>query len=186
VTSGFGFNLAGTYNQTARDYKRYPATWLAPTSDPTTRAAILALPKRTEITTDRAFRTTAFTYIRQHPTYVGEVVFWNTVRLFDMQGPDHALFITQRLYPPRLTRISVYASYVVDAFALGALFLASVRRSPKAFWVFPVTAGVGLVLVSANIRYRASIEPFLVLLAAAAIAGLLERIPRRSWPDRSG
>src|SRR5439155_1726551 len=46
------------------------------------------------------------------------------------------------------------------------------RRTPAAAWAIPLLVFASLVLVSGKIRYRAALEPFGVLLAAAAVARL--------------
>jgi hypothetical protein len=80
-------------------------------------------------------------------------------------------------YPRDLTRAAVLASYLLDALALIALALPATRRAPKALWLFPAMAGLTIVSLSGNIRYRATIEPFTVLLASVTAAWVLERTP---------
>jgi 4-amino-4-deoxy-L-arabinose transferase-like glycosyltransferase len=177
TTTG-GYGLAGTYNETSRHHPEFPAIWLPPERDPDMFALIksLGLPS-TEVELDDALTDAAMEYLRENPEYVPQVMFWNTVRLYDLQGPRHALFYAPFVpYPLRLTRLAVYSSYVFYAFAALALVTRSLRGTPWAFWLYPVVATIAFSLISGTIRYRSTIEPFLVIAAAAAVAWVLDRV----------
>jgi len=143
TTTG-GYGLAGTYNETSRHHPEFPAIWLPPERDPDMFALIksLGLPS-TEVELDDALTDAAMEYLRENPEYVPQVMFWNTVRLYDLQGPRHALFYAPFVpYPLRLTRLAVYSSYVFYAFAALALVTRSLRGTPWAFWLYPVVATI--------------------------------------------
>jgi hypothetical protein len=77
----------------------------------------------------------------------------------------------------------------MGALALVALALPRTRQrirgAPYAIWVIPVLAIVTIVVLSGNIRYRASIEPFTILLASIAVTAFLERVGRGHGLDEA-
>ena len=171
VTTTSGVGLAGVYNETSRQNTKDPGLWMGPWFDPGVAKIILADVHRDEAEQDRVLRAAAVDFAREHPGYVMEVAVWNTVRLFDLNGPGAAMFIRQFIpYPSGLTRASVYASYLIYALAAFGATRALRRRAPNALWLFPLLVWMNLAVLSGNIRYRASIEPFLVLLAAVGVA----------------
>jgi 4-amino-4-deoxy-L-arabinose transferase-like glycosyltransferase len=174
VTTTGGIGLAGTYNQTSYSNKTYPAIWIPAYVDPAIKQTILANPDRSEVQLDKEYRRAAIDFVRKHPGYVPKVLFWNTVRMFDFRGTPDAVFTAQYIpYPHGLTVLSVFASYMLELLAIAALFLPMTRRAPKSVWLFPVLACLIILVLSGNIRYRASIEPFTVLLASVTIARIL-------------
>ena len=186
VTTDSGVAWSGTYNDTSRNNPQFPGLWLPPWQDPHLLHEMLSLHDRSEENVDRFLRQQAFDYIRAHPGYVPVAFARNTVRLFDLNGPNYALFVSQYLpYPPTLTRAAVYASYPIYVLAIAALFFPAWRRSPRAFWLCPVLAWLGFALIATHIRYRASIEPFLVIAAAVTLVGLYDRAGHRDPSRRS-
>lgn len=183
VSSSTGFGFAGTYNETSNENAKDPAVWIPPYADPSMQRIMFAdatkgsPPTETEVEAD--LREASVDFVRDHPAYPLKVVAWNTVRLFDLKGPGHALFAARFLpYPPGLTRLAVYSSWILGLVALVGLALGSARSVPRAVWAIPLLTFSGLVILCGNIRYRASLEAFTVLLAAAAVGTVLDR-----WQD---
>jgi 4-amino-4-deoxy-L-arabinose transferase-like glycosyltransferase len=184
VTTSGGYTLAGTYNQTSKDDPDNPGVWIPPERDPAMAKVVLALDDPDEVDLDQTLRRQAIKFALDDPAYVGTVAFWNAVRLFDLQGPGHALFYAQFLpYPSGLTRASVYASWLLGLAALVGLATRRVRRAAGAVLAFPLMVTVVLCLVSGEIRYRASIEPFTVMLAAAGIVATFDRLRPLGGPS---
>jgi 4-amino-4-deoxy-L-arabinose transferase-like glycosyltransferase len=177
VTTTPGIGLAGTYNQTSYANKSSPALWIPAYQDPAVAKLILARPHPTEVQADRDYRKAAVDFAKHHLSYVPKVLYWNTIRLFDLRGTGDATYIARFIpYSHSLTEVSVVSSYVIEALAVAALFLGAVRRLPKAIWLFPALAFLTIVMLSGNIRYRASLEPFSVLLASFAVATVMARL----------
>jgi 4-amino-4-deoxy-L-arabinose transferase-like glycosyltransferase len=177
TSTSTGYTLAGTYNTTSMHDKQWPALWIPPYYDPTLAKILLSRPHPSEAWTNTVMRSAAVRFVGAHPTYVLTVAYWNTVRLFDLDGTKAALFDAAYLpYPRRLTQAAVYASYLLEALALVALCMRRTWSAPKVVWLTPVFAFVPIVLLSGFIRYRASIEPFTVLLASFAVTVGLERL----------
>lgn len=184
VSTSGGYSFAGTFNDTARHNPTDPAIWVPPETDPRLAAAMGALEQPDEVSLDRVLREEALTYARDNPGYLLEVVFWNTVRFFDLNGPRAALEYSSYVpYPIGLARAAVYASWFTGALGVVGLLTGAGKRWPVALWAFPALAFGLHVVLSANIRYRALLEPFTVLLAAFAVTQIHTRLPARS-PQR--
>lgn len=180
VSTSGGYSIAGTYNDTAMHNPTYPAIWMPPEQDPALRQLILDHEPLTEVQLDSLLRTATKDYVRDHPGSLPKAMFWNVVRLFDLQGTGHALYYGQFVpYPPGLTKLAVYSSLVLLVFALVALVSGALRRSLRAVWLFPAVAIVLYSVVSGTLRYRASIEPFTVLLASYGVVRIVDAARRR-------
>jgi 4-amino-4-deoxy-L-arabinose transferase-like glycosyltransferase len=178
VTTSSGYGLAGTYNETARANR---AEWIGPDFDPETAAIINNIDDPTEVNIDKRLRTATIDFIKEHPTYPVEVAFWNSVRLFDLDGGDYNRSIAPFVpYPGWLTKLSIVASFGILILAIIGAFFRAARRVPLAVWAIPVLTYVFMVItLPASIRYRASLEPFFVLLAALPVAAVLDRVLAR-------
>jgi hypothetical protein len=84
---------------------------------------------------------------------------------------------------------------VLLAIVLAGLATRRVRqalgRAPRWLWGVPLVMWLTVVLVNAETpRFREPLDPFLILLAAVALAGLLTRLrdhsPRFTFPLGSG
>lgn len=180
VSTSGGYSFAGTYNETAMDNPRDPAIWIPPQNDPALAEVMRGLEDPTEVELDEVLRRESIAFVKDHPGSLPKVAFWNTVRFFDLQGSRSAVEYAQFVpYSPRLTRVAVYGSWVMGLLAVGALGIGAARRTPLGTWVFPVLAFVLHIALSANIRYRATLEPFTVLLAAFMVAQLVQHRPTR-------
>jgi hypothetical protein len=197
VTTSSGFGLVGTYNDTSRTNTKNPAQWIEPYADPTTARVLNAIKDPTEVKVDQAGRKASIDVVRGHPTYPLQVAFWNTERLFDFDRGHYSLSVVVRYlpYPRGLTRLAVYSSYLVVLLAVIGGFFRAARRMPAALWLIPVLTWLFLVFfLPANIRYRASIEPYFVFLACIPISWAVDRILRsrsesgsaRGLPLRTG
>jgi hypothetical protein len=176
VTTSSGFGLAGTYNETSVHNKKNPAEWIPPYNDPADAKILTDMRDPTEVKVDRALRKASIDVVRAHPLYPVRVAFWNTERMFDLDRGHYSLLIGQYLpYPHSLTRLAVYSSYIILLLAIIGAFKRDARRAPLAVWTIPVLAYVFIVVfLPASIRYRASIEPFFILLASLALAPVID------------
>lgn len=174
VSTSTGYALVGTYNDASQHRDVEPALWVDPKSVPELASVMLALDHPDEAELDAALRHEALSYMADHPGSIPKSMFWNTVRLFDLQGPGHARSLAPYFpYQVGLVQAAVVSSYAMGVLALVGVARRRLRGVPLAVWSFPVLVYVNLAIVSGNIRYRASIEPFVVLAAAAALAGIL-------------
>ena len=175
ISTQGGFALAGVYNSTARSDPVYPAGWRLPQADPAT--ARFFVPGVTEVALDQALTSASRGFIAAHPTYVGEVAFWNALRAFDLLGPGPEATTAEFLsIDPRLVEYSVYAFWLLASLALMGASTRLVREAPLLLWSIPLAFVSSIVLISGLMRYRLPADPFFILLAAlglVAIAGWL-------------
>lgn len=185
VSTQTGFTLAGTYNQVSRDDESRPAAWRAPTMPP--YAALLKSKDLNEAALEEHFRSLAVSYAQEHPSYILEAGFWNTVRMLGLQGPD-----LERQAAPEggigetTSDIDVYSFYLLAAASVISLLVGAARRAPWFIWALPVLLGFSLIFVIAYMRYRLPIDPFLIMLTAAGLLKLAtiagERAERKAAP----
>jgi len=176
VSTSLGYAIEGTYNVTATEVKGGPDLWIPPGIDPASSKLLRTMKDETEVRADDGLIHLTEHYIAAHPTYVAHVALWNTVRLFDLRGPSDSLAIAPYVpYNRTLVYLSVYSSYLVDLLVVVGCFTRRARRVPWYFWTTPVILFLGIIVVSGNIRYRAVLEPFIVLLASLAVVAGYER-----------
>lgn len=170
----------GTFNaEAAREEYR----WRAFLSDPPD-----VLAERDPDTTDAELRSGlqsfAFDYIEDHPESLYEAFYWNgLVRFWDARNPNEAVDEVAFQGRSRTVRwIGLGMYYLLVPFALFGLW--RLRRRPRV--LVPVLATVlaasVMFTVIAGTRYRAPLEPLIVVLAASLAARRATETPSRPLP----
>ncbi len=186
ISTGSGYGLAGTFNETAMENGSAPGLWIEPVQDPQMLAALTERRRYTEVQMDEDLRTEVLEVLRDHPIYPLKAAVWGTQRLFDWDGGDYSLDVisTYVPYSRALTRLAIYSGYIGFALALVGAFFKAARRVHFAVWLIPILMyGFIVLTLPASIRYRASIEPYFVLLASLPVTAGLDRLERR-WRAR--
>jgi 4-amino-4-deoxy-L-arabinose transferase-like glycosyltransferase len=183
VSTSLGMGIQGSYNDSAAHDRSNPTLWVPSFYDPAT-ARLLTRRPMDEVAVDSLLRHETIKYVEAHPTYPAHVALWNFVRLYDLRGGSDAHY-TGRYMPwdQGLVSAAVVSYFVVLALAVVGAFTRRARTVPVGVWLVPVLLTAVLIVVAGNTRYRAPIEPFLVLLAAAAIAAALDRLRGRPSGD---
>jgi uncharacterized membrane protein len=142
-----------------------------------------------EVKLDRTLRGVARDYAEDHPGYVVELAGLNLLRMFKLASDESFTYywnLERDMTSPRRVLDSLGLALVV-ALAAAALLTRRgrelIRRAPLWVWLFPALLLASSVLLLGNPRYRAPLDPFLVMLAAAAIA--TARPPWRSGRSTS-
>ncbi|HKO27668.1 MAG TPA: glycosyltransferase family 39 protein [Solirubrobacteraceae bacterium] len=186
LNTAAGVILAGEYNDTARDFPRYPGTWLIPYPTIVPEVASIYRGRPDEAQLDRKLMSHALRYMLDHPGYVAKASALNALRTFDLapRAPSAArVDREQRGVGPRaadLDKVSVWLSCLLSVAGVVAL---SRRAAPPVglyVWITPILLVATAFLVLGQDRYRAPILPFLVVLASLGIAWLVR------GPSRSG
>ena len=170
VSTQDGFTLAGTYNDLARDQPSEPAAWVEWYRVPRFLEAAQRLP---EVPLSERLRGDAVDYAREHPGYVAEVGWWNLRRLAHLSGLDFVRFDVRATgLPGWLGIASAVCFWLLAPLALAGALRA--RRRGRGgggqSWVWLVPAAfAATVFVVAYARFRAPVDPFLVVLAAVAL-----------------
>lgn len=166
VTTEAGLTLAGTYNDHAAStrfiwqfsYRNY--------------SAIKRNKRLNDAQRDTQLISAVAGYVGRHPEYVPEAMFWNTLRLLDLQGRRVSRQTARNdlRASPRWADLSVVCFWIVGALALIALFTRGARSLPRVIWVIPLLLYLSIAPVTTGTpRFRAALDPFVILLAAVAI-----------------
>jgi hypothetical protein len=132
---------------------------------------------------DRTLTHDAFRYIAHHPSQVPIAVTLDTLRMSNL-GKNHA-FTTGLSYremslPLSLWDLTTITIHVVTLIAIVGILARVTGRLNRRFgtpliWSIPLLTVAAAVPVVGSVRYRVPADPFLILLAATALAGLLGR-----------
>ncbi len=182
VSTETGGTLVGTYNPTSRAERRPPANWLVLSAIP--RYSVLNAEQRAlpEVAVDDHLRADALRFAAQHPGYVPEVLGWNTLRLLDLTGAKRVRFGAATIgVPGGAALLGAHLFHVLLALALIGALLPAARRAPRALWLAPLLIYLSAAIVTSETpRFRAGLEPFVVLLAALALDRLASMHSARS------
>jgi 4-amino-4-deoxy-L-arabinose transferase-like glycosyltransferase len=178
ISDESGYTLAGTYNQVSRASTRFPANWIEAEHGASPEyARILRTARRehwNEPTYGSHLETQAIHELKSHPAYMLKVAFWNAIRMFDVAEIRLArnnLANTDIPLAPALALMN--SAPLLEVLALGGLLTRGARQVPRWFWLVPVFL-LTTLFVSGFIRFRAPIDPFLVLLAALFVVDVWE------------
>jgi 4-amino-4-deoxy-L-arabinose transferase-like glycosyltransferase len=175
TTTQAGFTLAGAYNDQAREDEELPAAWRPPTMAP---YDALLRGDTNEAEREREFRAEALGYAADHPLYVPRVVFWATVRMLNLADAElEELSSREAGVGEGFAKLNRYATWALLALALAGAFTAAARRAPRWLWLFPLLLWLSVAIAIGATRYRTPVDPFLILLAAAAVTS--------RWPSRA-
>lgn len=181
ISTQGGLGLAGTYNDQARTDADYRGGWRAPLSVPE-HQDLRAQRSLSEAELEGELRSRALAYAAEHPGYALEAAGLNALRAFALYPVPERIVRNERneraIGESAATAVT-WTTWLLLVLALaGAVLL--VRRRPRvpaqAFvWAVPVLMVLVAVVLSGQLRHRAPAEPFLALLAGAALAAPVER-----------
>ncbi len=122
----------------------------------------------------------ALDYIEEHPESVPKAFFWNgIVRFWDLRSPDAALAEVRFQGRSRAVRkVGLAMHYALLPLALLGLWRLRRRRTLAIPVLALVLAASATFTVIGGTRYRAPLQPLVVVLAASLLA--TSRLPRRS------
>jgi 4-amino-4-deoxy-L-arabinose transferase-like glycosyltransferase len=181
VSTQLGSALAGTYNDAVRADTQNPAAWQGLKHIPDYAPLFDRVAVTPEPVLERELRRAALRYIAHHPLFVAKVGWWNTRRMLELAGRrrSRATAATITIDHPWADR-GILCFWIVGAIAVAGVLTRRARRSPAFVWTVPALMFLSVVfLVVETPRYRTPIDPFLVLLAAAALATAGERLRAR-------
>jgi 4-amino-4-deoxy-L-arabinose transferase-like glycosyltransferase len=176
VTGGFvpislqDINAYGTFNSDAANDPEYPYAW-RPTPS---RDRDLATRRLSDIELRRILLSRARQYISDHPFSVVEAFFWNGItRFWDLRRPKHVLAeVPFEARSATFTWIGLVMYWALLAGAIVGLW--RLRHRPRLLW--PILAlflaASVVVTTEAHTRYRAPLEPLIVMLACSNLPAL--------------
>lgn len=184
LTTQSGYLLAGTYNSTSARDRQQPGVWMVATRDPAMARVFAAHPHAGEVQLSDDLQHAALRYVGRHPSYVLTVVGHNLLRLFDLTTLrfDQGVVRGEYGYGSSAGTAEYVSSIIVLALSALGMAGATLGRWPR--WPVAVTlVPVLLILVTVPVqsfsRFRAPIDPYLVVLASAPLAAALGTLARR-------
>jgi hypothetical protein len=184
VSTQLGTSLAGTYNDAARTDRENPASWRSlrrvPDYQDVTRPS--AWRRVGEARLERQLRAAALDYAADHPAYVADVAFWNTVRALDLAGLDWSRHTASTVsVTPGWADAGVFTFWLVGALALAGALTARARRIPVHVAAVPALLYLSVVFLAFETpRYRTGIDPFGGRLAGVALVAGRDAVRGRS------
>jgi hypothetical protein len=183
VSDEAGGTLAGTYNDASRNDHSAPARWRSPEEVPSYRQ-LFRYAERAELpeaTLQARLQTAALKYAREHPAYVAEVGYHNTLRLAALEGHAGFLAAARALGLPGWSiRLAWSTSTLALLLALIGVGTGAGRGSPRFVWVAAVLLAASTVFVNADaLRFQVPFGAFEALLGGAAVAFLIDAARRR-------
>jgi hypothetical protein len=120
--------------------------------------------------------TDALHYIRRHPVSLLHTAYWNTVRLLDLTPSIERAYAPFERYPTWLAMLSVYAFWVLLPLIVAGALTRRARAAPRALWAVPALLYLSTVFLLGMTRGRSPADPFLIMLAALAVAEAWRRL----------
>jgi 4-amino-4-deoxy-L-arabinose transferase-like glycosyltransferase len=178
VSTQLGSALAGTYNDAVRADTQNPAAWQGLRHIPDYAHLFNRVGTTPEPVLERELRRAALHYIADHPLFVAKVGWWNTRRMLELAGrPRSRATAATITINHKWADRGIVCFWIVAGLALAGVATRRVRSAPPFVWAVPVLMFLSVVfLVVETPRYRTPIDPFLVLLAAAALAAGWQRV----------
>jgi 4-amino-4-deoxy-L-arabinose transferase-like glycosyltransferase len=172
ISDEAGITLAGTYNPTSAASPDPPYKWVLYTTVPADADIAREAQRLSETQLGSRLISRALSYISARPLAPLEVAYDNTRRLLELEGA-HAWRASAASIgvDTGTARIGVLGFWLLCALALAGACTRLARRAPKWVWGVPVLMWLSVVLVNAETpRFREAIDPFLIILAACALA----------------
>ena len=174
VSDETGGTLAGTYNPVSAHDRAAPAFWHLLSQIPPYQRATEALARGPEPAFQSRLLHLALGYIGAHPLYPFTVAWNNALRIADLTGAGPARYGASLvgITSPVFADLCMYAIWAVLLLAVAGAVLNRVRgRVPGFVWAAAALLLLSVVLVNGESpRLRIPIDPFLLLLAGAALA----------------
>ncbi len=177
VTTELGTTLSGTYNENARHHR-----WIWEINGYSNYHKIKSNKKLTEAQRSSQLTSAVIKYIEKQPQILPEVMFWNTLRLLDLQGRrvSRMTAYADTFATGQFADIGVVQFWIVGILAIVGAFTAAGRRIPKSLWTVPFLNWLAIAPITTGTpRFRDSLEPFFILLAACALEALFLRARER-------
>ncbi len=178
VTDQAGVAIGGQYNDVA---KANDWSWVGPWGVPAFADLYEGEPLG-EVKLGRELADRGVDYAFDNPGSVVSVAFNNSLRLLSLHDPidferSSAPVVGQ---PSGLAVAGAFAFWAVALLAIAGALTGAARRIPGFIWLYVGLLVASIIFVAGSGRYRAPLEPIVILLAAATIERALSS--RSAWP----
>jgi 4-amino-4-deoxy-L-arabinose transferase-like glycosyltransferase len=183
VTTQLGWALAGTYNDEARNDPVNPGSWRSLRRVPEYKPLVANFPTVPEIVMERRLNRAGREFIERHPSYLVTVAYWNTRRLLDVASRQWSRHTASTIsVDPGWADAGVVSFWIFAALALAGATRRAARRVPGFVWLLGAAMYLSVIFLAAETpRYRAPLDPFVILLAAIALTSVARTSP--AGPD---
>jgi 4-amino-4-deoxy-L-arabinose transferase-like glycosyltransferase len=180
VSTQLGSALAGTYNTDAMGDTKNPASWRSLRRVDEYKYLTGQWKVITEAQLEQKLRAASIDFIKEHPSYVLKVMWWDTRRALDLASWSWSRHTASTIsISPGWSDAGVICFWVFALLALGGVCTRAARTTPWWVWAMPALVYLGVVaMVFETPRYRTGIDPFIVMLAALAVLSLAARRAR--------
>ena len=191
ISTQAGLAIAGSYNRPA-EQGGLKQGWIQPLAVPVFQREVFRNPRLNEAGVERELRRRGLEYALDHPGYALGTTWWNSLRMFELAdlGRYREVFQDERGLGEADRDASRIGAYVLGLLALAgvvALFLVPRERRGELFiWLIPLLLFASTVPLNGSPRYRAPIDPWLVLLAALAVVEGGRLVMSRRQPVSAG
>jgi 4-amino-4-deoxy-L-arabinose transferase-like glycosyltransferase len=178
VSDETGITLRGTYNPESAAARTVPYKWRFFWSIPQDAGVRHHAGTMSEVALGDVLEHRALHYIAAHPAAPLDAGWHNLTRMFELEGSSawHASAAAIDLGRGD-AEVGVIAFWVLCLLAIGGMFTRAARTAPKWPWAVPALFALSVLFVNVETpRFREPIDPFLVLLAAAGVSALAERM----------
>ena len=194
LSTAGGYALAGTYNAESQAKAEKPGQPFSPnvleTYQPLLRDRSLDEAESTGELNDRGLD-----FMRENPVYVLQTMGWNFLRVLEVHAEadfeqrfatsQHQAAGIEELDSPLLFLGPLYAVLLMAVVGAAVVFRRAQWRVPLFVWAVPILLLLPAIAIYGLPRYRAPIDPFLVMLAAVALVAAVEPSSRsRGRPTR--
>ncbi len=190
VSDETGITLVGTYNRASAAYAPVPYKWRLFYGIPGERSLIRQSHNLTEPALSGQLESQALNYIGAHPLAPVAVIYYNSLRLLELEGTFAWTASAKAMgLSPQTARAGVVSFWILCLLALSGLFTKAWRTAPWWLWSIPVLMWLSVAAVNVETpRFREPVDPFLIMLAACALATLGRRVRARlgGAPARRG
>jgi 4-amino-4-deoxy-L-arabinose transferase-like glycosyltransferase len=186
ISDQAGETLFGTYNSFSAADHQIPYRWRTPylvakrgrSVEKAAKPVILDAARYHEADWEGKLLSFAFDYIGAHPLSPLQASFHNTLQLLELEGSYAWESSTASIGLQRgFARIGVVSFWAVLILAVLGAVTSYARRAPLWLWLVPILFFLSTVWVRAETpRFRLAIDPFLLLLAACALAWCAMRL----------
>lgn len=187
VSTETGVTLVGTYNTESAHFAPVPYKWRFVVKLPEDRALLRHVGRLNEVQLSDRLQTQALNYISDHPTAPLAAGWHNLLRMLELEGSYAWHASAQAIGLSNATaQRGVIGFWIIGVLALLGLVTRAARGVPRWLWGFPLLMAISVVFVNVETpRFREPVDPFLVLLAACAVAGAVQRLGRRAGARRA-
>jgi len=181
VSDETGITLVGTYNSASAANPGVPYKWRLFFGIPGEGPLIRQAGHLTEPQLGDKLQHQALHYISDHPFAPLSAGYHNTLRLLELEGTYAWKASASGIsLPTTVARYGVIGFWIVGLLALAGAFSRPVRTAPKWVWAVPLLLALSVVLVNVETpRFRAPIDPFVILLAAAGLSAVAAAVSAR-------